>query len=216
MECTMANNAKSTFHIDILSGASFDALRGRKSVRATFKLSSNCIEAISIVANQLGIKQKSLFDHLFQDNETLNRIADHVRNARMNAPNRIQKTYVISRNALLSLEDAARQFNASRDALIEYSIQRLLPIITKERQRHERRKAIFTKIEQHVAEGRKLLEKAYTELGEEDLITDRLAAAMGVYQSAHKQMASFIEKSKSIEAFDPEDFQDIDIVVEEE
>ena len=39
-------------------------LRGRQSVRATFKLSEGCIEAISIVAAHLGIKQKSLFDHL--------------------------------------------------------------------------------------------------------------------------------------------------------
>ena len=31
-------------------------LRGRQSVRATFKLSEGCIEAISIVAAHLGIK----------------------------------------------------------------------------------------------------------------------------------------------------------------
>ena len=42
-------------------------LRGRQSVRATFKLSEGCIEAISIVAAHLGIKQKSLFDHLVED-----------------------------------------------------------------------------------------------------------------------------------------------------
>ncbi len=50
-------------------------LRGRQSVRATFKLSSGCIEAISIVAAQLGIKQKSLFDHLAQDSDSLNAFA---------------------------------------------------------------------------------------------------------------------------------------------
>jgi hypothetical protein len=38
-------------------------LRGRQSVRATFKLSARAIEALSIVAVHLGIKQKSLFDH---------------------------------------------------------------------------------------------------------------------------------------------------------
>lgn len=212
----MAENSKFPFDLDEMSDASFDALRGRQSVRATFKLSSNCIEAISIVANQLGIKQKSLFDHLFQDIESLNRIANQVRNAKVAAPNRVQKTYVISRNALISLEDVARQFNAPRDALIEYSIQRLLPIITNERKRHERRKAIFSQIRRHAEEGRKLLEKAYTELGGEDLITDRLAATMSVYESAQKQMEAFMEKSKGIEEFDAKGFNRVNIVFEEE
>ena len=38
-------------------------LRGRQSVRATFRLSEACIDAISILSAQLGIKQKSIFDH---------------------------------------------------------------------------------------------------------------------------------------------------------
>ena len=50
-------------------------LRGRQSVRATFKLTEGCIDAISIVAAHLGIKQKSLFDHLVEDNSSLSSIA---------------------------------------------------------------------------------------------------------------------------------------------
>jgi hypothetical protein len=42
-------------------------LRGRQSVWATFRLSEDCIDAISILAVQLGIKQKSVFDHLMED-----------------------------------------------------------------------------------------------------------------------------------------------------
>ena len=34
-------------------------LRGRQSVRATFRLSEACIDAISILSAQLGIKQKT-------------------------------------------------------------------------------------------------------------------------------------------------------------
>ena len=37
-------------------------LRSRQSVRATFKLTEGCIDAISIVAAHLGIKQKSLIE----------------------------------------------------------------------------------------------------------------------------------------------------------
>lgn len=197
-------------------GATFDDLRGRQSVRATFKLTNDCIEAISIVAAQLGIKQKSLFDHLFQDTDALRTIARKYKDARLQAANRIQKTFVMSRNSLLSLEDVARHFNAPRDVLIEISVQRLLPIITTERQRYARRKAIFSKIERHLEDGRKLLNKAYSELGEEDLLTDRLTAAMSMYESAFKQMATFIERGKAIEAFEPETFQKVDVVFEDE
>jgi endonuclease/exonuclease/phosphatase family metal-dependent hydrolase len=49
--------------IDLPLPSSSD-LRGRQSVRATFKLSVRAIDALSIVAAHLGIKQKSLFDHL--------------------------------------------------------------------------------------------------------------------------------------------------------
>lgn len=204
------------FNFSSLPGTSFDDLRGRQSVRATFKLSSNCIEAISVVAKQLGIKQKSLFDHLLQDLEALNTIADHVRNTRLQAPDRVQKTFVISRSTLLSLEDVAKQFNASRDALIEYSIQRLLPVINKERKRHEHRKAVFSQIEAHFLKGRKLVAKAFSELGEEDPISQRLSGAMGIYESAYKQMADYMEKGKGIEDFDAKGFQKVDIVFEDE
>jgi hypothetical protein len=197
-------------------GASVDDLRGRQSVRATFKLTNDCIEAISIVAAQLGIKQKSLFDHLFQDLDTLKAIGRRFRNARLEAANRVQKTYVMSRTSLLYLEDIASHFNAPRDALIEISVQRLLPIIQKERRRHAKRKAVFSRIEDHLNQGRKLLNTAYSELGEEDLLTDRLAAAMSVYESAVKQMAAFMKKGKSIETFDPQTLQRIKLVIDED
>lgn len=186
-----------------LLGSTFAELRGRQSVRATFKLSSDCIEAISIVAAMLGIKQKSLFDHLFEDTDLLSSIAQKFRNARLQTGNRTQKTYVMSRSALWSLDDIAKHFNAPRDVLIEISVQRLLPIIANERKRYETRKAIFAQIENHLEQGRKLLKTAYAELGEEDQITDRLTAAMGMYESAYKQMAAFMERAKGIEDFEP-------------
>jgi hypothetical protein len=194
----------------------FADLRGRQSVRATFKLSDMCIEAIGIVAAQLGIKQKSLFDHLFGDTQTLNAIASKYRNAKLEVANRIQKTFVISRGALVSLEEVARTYNAPRDAIIEISVQRLLPMIAEQRRRHAKRKAVFARIQKHLYEGRRLLADAYAELGEEELITDRLNAAMAMYESAFKHMSAFIEKSEGIESFEPEAFTKVDIVFEEE
>ena len=61
---------KQTKEISLLRAVT-SGLKGKQSVRATFRLSGGCIEAISIVANQMGIKQKSLFDHLVEDIKTL-------------------------------------------------------------------------------------------------------------------------------------------------
>ncbi len=213
----MANDdASDIFDSFDFPGATFNDLRGRQSVRATFKLTSGCINAISIVAAQMGIKQKSLFDHLFQDTDTLSVIARKFSNARLKSADRVQKTFVMSRNALLSLEDIAQHFNAPRDVLIEISVQRLLPIITKERKRHAKRKAIFELVTRHLEQGRKLLKDAFAELGEEDLLTDRLTAVLGMYESAHKQMDGFMQRGKNIEAFEPRDFQKVDIIFEDE
>jgi len=44
-------------------------LKSRQSVRATFRLTQGCIEAMGLVANQMGIKQRSLFDHMVEDSE---------------------------------------------------------------------------------------------------------------------------------------------------
>ncbi|MDJ0811543.1 MAG: hypothetical protein QNJ01_15680, partial [Desulfobacterales bacterium] len=53
-------------------------LRGKQSVRATFRLTARAIDAISVVAFHLGIKQKSLFEHLIEDDQTLSQIARQV------------------------------------------------------------------------------------------------------------------------------------------
>ena len=186
-------------------------LRGRQSVRATFKLSSGCIEAISIVAAQLGIKQKSLFDHLAQDSDSLNAIAREVQNARVRAENRVQKTYVISRKSLSLLDEISRAFNAPRDALVEYSVRRLLPVIDNEQKKYERRKAAFSGIQQHFDQGRRLLDKMTQELGEDDPVVDKLASVMETYAGAARAIGTFLERTRSIEDFDPEDLNQIEV-----
>ncbi|MFC1488402.1 hypothetical protein ACFL6B_01000 [Thermodesulfobacteriota bacterium] len=179
-------------------------LRGRQSVRATFKLTEGCIDAISIVAAHLGIKQKSLFDHLIEDAVSLQSIAREMQHARLTRQERIQKTFVISRKSLVSLDIVSKSFNAPRDALVEYSIQRLLPVIAREKEKHETRKAVFGEIEDHFKTGERLLKKIRAALGREDPIYHKLESAMTVYENAYNSMESFIEKGKIIEDFEPE------------
>lgn len=176
-------------------------LRGRQSVRATFKLSARAIEALSIVAVHLGIKQKSLFDHLIEDVQTLNAIAKEMEAEEFRSLSRIQKTFVISRRTLVCLDEISRQFRAPRDALVEYSIQRLLPVIHREREKHRRRKKLLAEINQHFQEGLKLAEKSVSLLGEDDPVSSRLAAAMEAYTGARDQIEHFVEKADVIEEF---------------
>ena len=115
----MAKRIKFTISDNIsLPLPSADDLRGRQSVRATFKLSSRAIDALSIVAVHLGIKQKSLFDQLIEDAGSLSLIANEIESEDFHDLDRVQKTYVISRKTLRSLEDISREFNAPRDALV--------------------------------------------------------------------------------------------------
>jgi len=190
-------------------------LRGRQSVRATFKLSEGCIEAISIVAAHLGIKQKSLFDHLVEDARFLTSIAREIQDIKLTKQGRVQKTFVISRRSLLSLENVSKNFNAPRDALVELSVQRLLPIIAKEREKHEKRKKMLNEIAKHLEEGKKLLSSTREMFGIEDTIYQKLEPVMTVYENAYHHIASFIEKGKIIEEFHPEDLKRILIITED-
>ena len=189
---------------DILARPTPESLRGRQSVRATFKLSAKAIEAMSIVAVHLGIKQKSLFDHLIEDVQSLKLIAREVESERFNVINRIQKTFVISRKTLSSLDETSKRFNAPRDALVEYSIQRLLPVIAREREKHRRRKEILRDMNNSMENGLKILQKSKTLLGEDDPVFLRWESAMKILVNTQRDIEAFIEKGKIIEDFQAE------------
>ena len=176
-------------------------LRGRQSVRATFKLSARAIDVLSIVATQLGIKQKSLFDHLIEDVQSLNVIANEIEDEVFDALDRVQKTFVVSRRTLSCLEQTSRQFNAPRDALVEYSIQRLLPVIAKERERHRKRKAILNDINAHLAQGLKILQKAQSLLGEDDPVYYRFETAMQSLVNSQSYIENYVKRGSVIEDF---------------
>ena len=199
----MAKNDKDSpiREIDLPLPSSSD-LRGRQSVRATFRLSEACIEAISILSAQLGIKQKSVFDHLMEDDRVLNNMARDLENTKFDRQERIQKTFVVSRRSLSFLDMISRRHNAPRDALVEYSVRRLWPIIENEREKHQKRKALLTEISHHFAAGENLLSKAVRDLGEDDPIVDKLETTMAVYRNVLSAIAAFIEKGKIIEEFE--------------
>lgn len=176
-------------------------LRGRQSVRATFKLSERSINAMSIISSHLGIKQKSLFDHLIEDVQALDLIANELESDSFAELDRIQKTYVVSRKTLSCLGEVAKRFDAPRDALVEYSIQRLLPIIKEEKEKHRKRKEILEELYQFNALGEKILEKSRKMLGEDDPVYDKLQSAMAYNRNTEQYIRSFVERGDIIEEF---------------
>lgn len=195
------NKKKSTIKISLPLAKTSD-LKGKQSVRATFRLTGGCIDAISIVAAQLGIKQKSLFDHLAEDIQSLESIAREIKNIKLKKQNRTQKTFVISRRSLSSLDEISKLFNAPRDALVEHSIQRLLPIINKEREKHEKRKVFLARITNHFKEGEKILNDIKKQLGDDDPIINKFEMVMSGYETAKSNIETFIDRGKSIEDFE--------------
>ena len=198
----MKKNKVKQWDIDFsLSNPSAMDLRGRQSVRATFRLSEACIDAITVLSAQLGIKQKSVFDHLMEDAQVLKDIAREMENIEMDSHERIQKTFVISRRSLSFLDSISSEYDAPRDALVEYSVRRLLPIIAREREKHEKRKDLLAEISNHFAEGEKILSKADEILGTEDPVVKKLETAMSIYKNAFDDIVKFIDRGKIIEEF---------------
>ncbi len=197
----MAGKLKQTVS---LSQMTTSALRGRQSVRATFRLTAACIEAITVVATQLGIKQKSLFDHITEDTKLLELLAREVDQRQTRLPSRVQKTYVISRRSLRSLDEISQTFNAPRDALIELSVKRLLPVIEREQIRHRQRKQMLETIEAHFKEGQQVLKEIERVLGAGDVVHTKLESAMTTYANALNQIAATVARGEIIEDFDVE------------
>lgn len=175
-------------------------LRGRQSVRTTFKLSERCIDALSILASQMGIKQKTLFDHLVDDVQALKTIAHEIDTLSL-SERRVAKTYVISRHTLESLEHISSYYNTPRDALVEFSIERIMPLIEREKKKHARRTAIAEKLADQIQRNARLFQDAQKELGEDDPLVQEMYTLLRNNDIAYRRICVYLEKSKKIEEF---------------
>jgi hypothetical protein len=136
-----------------------------------------------------------------EDVQTLSTIAAEVTRNQDTSFQRVQKTYVVSRKTLRCLEQISREYDASRDALIEYSVKRLMPIIEREKEKHYHRKIILDKAVDHFNAGLALLKDSADSLGNEDPVTVKLESAMAAYQNALRDMAEYVEKGNVLEEF---------------
>jgi hypothetical protein len=76
------------------------------------------------------------------------------------------------------------------------------------------RKAAFSGIQQHFNKGTQLLEKMIDQLGEDDPVVARMSSVMETYASAAKAIGAFLERTRGIEDFDPENLNQMDVQFE--
>ncbi len=175
-------------------------LRGRQSVRTTFKLSERSIHALSILACQMGIKQKSLFDHLIDDMQALRIIANEVEEYERKT-HRIAKTFVISRRTLENLEQVSSQFKTPRDALVELSIERIIPLVKREKEKHAQRIGLQEELLDYLNQGMKLYAKAETKLGKDDPVCVKLLSILRGVEHGYRDIEIYVEKGRKMEDF---------------
>jgi len=195
----MATKRTTLIRFEFTEASSAD-LRGRQSVRTTFKLTERAITALSVLATQLGIKQKSLFDHLMEDMQALTHIAQEFETFDASAP-RVAKTYVISRKTLENLERISLQYGAPRDALVEYSIARIMPLLEREKIRHAKRKEVERKVQRFVKDGLSLMGEVEESLGEDDPVFLEILSMMRGMKNCSENIGELVIKGRKIEDF---------------
>lgn len=179
-----------------------DSLKGMQSVRATFNLPVSSIELLDAVAIQLGLKKKSIFDYLVKNQAVLEKIAKEAQKTGNRPKKRRQKTFVLSRSSLLSIEAVAGTNDIPRDLLVEYSIKRLLPVIEAEKKRHINRKNLLKDMQRYLKTGEKLLEKAGRLVGKEDQVYQKLSQVINSYAVSLEEFKDIIEKGRMMENLD--------------
>jgi hypothetical protein len=178
------------------------SLLGKQSVRTTFRLPQQIIDLLSIVSNQLGLKQKSLFDQLVENRKILDQVAADAQNYQQIKEKRRPKTFVISKKSLDTLDYVARERNLPRDVLVEVSINRLLPVIATEQEKQAIRKSLLTSLEAHLRQGKKILHKAGKLLGQEDQLYQSLEQLMLLSDKNVSELKEVVEKGKCMEKFE--------------
>ncbi len=180
---------------------SADILRGRQSVRATFRLPSQVIALLSLAANQLGLKQKSLFDQLVEDRAVLEQVAQTADRYQPVREQRQQKTYVVSRNALLSLEYVAKSCGLPRDLLVELSIQRLVPVLNSEQEKQRKRTMILEEAEALCRQGEEVFRGTKQLLGEDDPATLLVFGLVAQCRRTCNELHQLVAQGKELEPF---------------
>jgi hypothetical protein len=173
-------------------------LRGKQSVRATFRLPDQMIDLLKVAAVHLGVKQKSLIDQLVEDQDILDQIAREDQLPEHQQIQRRQKTFVLSRKALATLDAVSEAYGISRDVLVERSIQRLVPFVDGEQEKHRKRRRLIKEVEVYLKQGKKLLNEADKLLDREDTFRGKLEKMVSHTERNVEDLRKFVKEKKTL------------------
>ena len=173
-------------------------LKGKQSVRATFKLPEQSIDLLRVTATHLDVKQKSLIDQLVENRQILEKVAGEAQSSVQKNAQRRQKTFVLSRKSLDMLDEISMMYNISRDYLVELSIERLIPFLESEQEKHRCRRDLIQEVEHYVSQGKKLLIKADEMLGKNDRFRTHLEKIIIHCERNYQDMKKFVKDKKTL------------------
>jgi hypothetical protein len=173
-------------------------LTGKQSVRATFKLPQQVIDLLTVIAGQLGIKQKSLFDQLVENASIMEKVVREALDY-STEEERHQKTLVISRSTLLSLNQISKKQKIPRDILVEVYIKQLLPVIKTELGKHQKRKELLKEMRKYQDQGKKLLKAAEDLLGKDDMLYEKIKSQINIAKKNVATAEDIITKGMPME-----------------
>ncbi|HBG19466.1 MAG TPA: hypothetical protein DDY32_09400 [Desulfobulbaceae bacterium] len=181
------------------SEVSLERLRGRQSVRTTFRLPEGVIVLLGMAAGQFGLQQKALLDQLI-DNAEFMQLPDDEGEKDLQEKQPVRpKTFVLSKRSLYILEKVSRERRIPRDALVAAVIQQLMPIIRAEREKQRKRQEIYAEMVTYLRYGQNLLAKTENSLGKDDQILDMMARMVRLGEEGVAKMAEIIDRGRNME-----------------
>ena len=115
-----------------------------------------------------------------------------------NPAERRQKTFVLSRNALALLDDISEKHNLSRDHLVELCISRLIPFVDAEQEKHKQRRRLLREVNQFLEDGKALLSKAETMLGDDDRFRLKLEKIVNYTERNIKELREYVKERRTL------------------
>jgi len=116
-------------------------------------------------------------------------------------PPRVAKTYVISRKTLDNLELISNQYNTPRDALVEFSIERIIPLLAREKEKHQKRKVLLHQLHDYLDASISLLQKAENDLGADDPVTTSILRMVKATQASALEVEEMVRRGDRLEEF---------------
>lgn len=176
-----------SLHIDA------DELKGRQSVRTTFKLPEKTINLLKISAKHLGIQQKTLLDQLIEDETILNVLAKEAQTYCRNDHDCRPKTFVLSRKALDLIDVMLDRYDIARDILVDLSIARLTSYIESLSEKHDQKRSLLEEIDKYQQLLEELSSKAKTTFKQEDPFRMKLEILSQTTQKSVGEMKKMVK-----------------------